>query len=140
MKCVSTSACEYMGQRFKNYDQIPRELTGCSQICTCNYGNVTCRDLCEPVPTIPPHDLHCAPEHAVIVTLPGETCCRAWQCATHSVESELLLCFSYDLVLIMLSILFIFKELMFSFSDNMGPFSLIYIILFYISLPITNEQ
>ncbi|XP_050740420.1 uncharacterized protein LOC127010411 isoform X2 [Eriocheir sinensis] len=87
MKCVSTSACEYMGHRFKNYDQIPRELTGCSQVCTCNYGNVTCRDLCEPVHTIPPHDLHCAPEHAVIVTLPGETCCRAWQCATHSVES-----------------------------------------------------
>ncbi len=92
MKCVSTSACEYMGQKFRNYDQIPRELTGCSQVCTCNYGNVTCRDLCEPVPTIPPHDLQCPPEHAVLVTLPGETCCRAWQCATHSVESELLSC------------------------------------------------
>ncbi|KAK8394530.1 hypothetical protein O3P69_006595 [Scylla paramamosain] len=87
MKCVSTSACQYMGQTYKNYDQIPREITGCSQVCTCNYGNVTCRDLCDPVPTIPPIDLQCAPEHAVIVTLPGETCCRAWQCATHSVES-----------------------------------------------------
>ncbi|XP_063871278.1 uncharacterized protein LOC135106320 isoform X1 [Scylla paramamosain] len=90
MKCVSTSACQYMGQTYKNYDQIPREITGCSQVCTCNYGNVTCRDLCDPVPTIPPIDLQCAPEHAVIVTLPGETCCRAWQCATHSVENEVI--------------------------------------------------
>ncbi|XP_045125516.1 uncharacterized protein LOC123512922 isoform X3 [Portunus trituberculatus] len=87
MKCVSSSACQYMGQTFKNYDQIPREMTGCSQVCTCNYGNVTCRDPCDPVPAIPPPDLQCASEHAVIVTLPGETCCRAWQCATHSVES-----------------------------------------------------
>ncbi|KAG0710786.1 putative epidermal cell surface receptor [Chionoecetes opilio] len=86
MKCVSTSACHYMGNTYKNYDQIPREITGCSQVCTCNYGNVTCRDLCDPVPTIPPFDLKCALEHAVIVTLPGETCCRAWRCATHSVE------------------------------------------------------
>ncbi|MPC26355.1 putative epidermal cell surface receptor [Portunus trituberculatus] len=94
MKCVSSSACQYMGQTFKNYDQIPREMTGCSQVCTCNYGNVTCRDPCDPVPAIPPPDLQCASEHAVIVTLPGETCCRAWQCATHSVESESLFCFT----------------------------------------------
>ncbi|XP_071522981.1 uncharacterized protein sas isoform X8 [Panulirus ornatus] len=84
VKCISSSACQYVGQTFDNYEQIPREITGCSQVCTCNYGNVTCRDLCEPVPPSPPLDLSCDPKDAVLITLPGETCCRSWQCAAHS--------------------------------------------------------
>ncbi|KAG7160158.1 epidermal cell surface receptor-like [Homarus americanus] len=84
VKCIMTSACVYMGQTFNNYDEIPRELTGCSQECSCNYGNVTCRDLCAPVPSIPPPELNCEPQNAVLITLPGETCCRSWQCAAHS--------------------------------------------------------
>nr|XP_045611187.1 uncharacterized protein LOC123766224 isoform X4 [Procambarus clarkii] len=84
VKCISSSACHYMGQMFNNYDQIPRELTGCSQVCTCNYGNVTCRDLCDPVPAIPPPELNCEPQNAVLITLPGETCCRSWQCTAHT--------------------------------------------------------
>ncbi|XP_042237938.1 LOW QUALITY PROTEIN: uncharacterized protein LOC121876666 [Homarus americanus] len=91
VKCIMTSACVYMGQTFNNYDEIPRELTGCSQECSCNYGNVTCRDLCAPVPSIPPPELNCEPQNAVLITLPGETCCRSWQCAAHSgVEFEFL--------------------------------------------------
>ncbi|KAK8752612.1 hypothetical protein OTU49_006504 [Cherax quadricarinatus] len=84
VKCISSSACQYMGQTFNNYDQIPRELTGCSQVCTCNYGNVTCHDLCDPVPIAPPPELNCEPQNAVLITLPGETCCRSWQCTAHS--------------------------------------------------------
>ncbi|XP_042885309.1 uncharacterized protein LOC122261629 [Penaeus japonicus] len=85
LKCVSSAACDYMGHKYNNYDTIPREITGCSQMCTCNYGNVTCNDLCAPVPDIPPPELECPPEKAVLITLPGETCCRSWQCAAHSV-------------------------------------------------------
>ncbi|XP_069993704.1 uncharacterized protein sas isoform X4 [Penaeus vannamei] len=85
LKCVATAACEYMGQTFNNYDTIPREITGCSQMCTCNHGKVTCNDLCAPVPDTPPPELECPPEKAVLITLPGETCCRSWQCAAHSV-------------------------------------------------------
>ncbi|KAK8752616.1 hypothetical protein OTU49_006504 [Cherax quadricarinatus] len=91
VKCISSSACQYMGQTFNNYDQIPRELTGCSQVCTCNYGNVTCHDLCDPVPIAPPPELNCEPQNAVLITLPGETCCRSWQCTAHSdIEFEFL--------------------------------------------------
>ncbi|XP_069952255.1 uncharacterized protein sas isoform X11 [Cherax quadricarinatus] len=88
VKCISSSACQYMGQTFNNYDQIPRELTGCSQVCTCNYGNVTCHDLCDPVPIAPPPELNCEPQNAVLITLPGETCCRSWQCTAHSDIAE----------------------------------------------------
>ncbi|KAK4294238.1 hypothetical protein Pmani_033123 [Petrolisthes manimaculis] len=87
MKCIQTYACQYMGQTFNNYDEVPRELTGCSQVCTCNYGNVTCRPLCEEVPPIPPPHLNCAHETAILVTLPGEPCCRSWQCPSHSIGS-----------------------------------------------------
>ncbi|KAK7066372.1 hypothetical protein SK128_017673, partial [Halocaridina rubra] len=85
LTCISSAACQYMDQKFNNYDVLPRELTGCSQVCTCNHGNVTCRDLCGDVPSHPPSDLNCAPEDAVRITLPGETCCETWQCAAHSV-------------------------------------------------------
>ncbi|XP_047482174.1 uncharacterized protein LOC125034466 [Penaeus chinensis] len=85
VKCVSTAACEYMGQTFNNYDTIPREITGCSQECSCSYGKVTCHDLCAPVTDAPPPELECPPEKAVLITLPGETCCRSWQCAAHTV-------------------------------------------------------
>nr|XP_027226126.1 uncharacterized protein LOC113818162 isoform X7 [Penaeus vannamei] len=88
LKCVATAACEYMGQTFNNYDTIPREITGCSQMCTCNHGKVTCNDLCAPVPDAPPPELECPPEKAVLITLPGETCCRSWQCAAHSVAEN----------------------------------------------------
>ncbi|KAK3879842.1 hypothetical protein Pcinc_015624, partial [Petrolisthes cinctipes] len=89
MKCMKTYACQYMGQTFNNYDEVPREMTGCSQVCTCNYGNVTCRPLCGEVPPIPPPHLNCAPESAILVTLPGEPCCRSWQCPSHSVGNEI---------------------------------------------------
>lgn len=88
VKCVKTNACEYMGQTFNNYDEVPRELTGCSQVCTCNFGSVSCRPLCEEVPPIPPPHLDCGPETAVLITLPGETCCRSWQCPSHSHGSK----------------------------------------------------
>ncbi|XP_066984324.1 uncharacterized protein sas isoform X7 [Macrobrachium rosenbergii] len=86
VKCIQTSACEYMGQKFTNFDTIPRELTGCSQKCSCTYGNVTCIDECPPISDTPPSELNCAPEDAIRVTLPGETCCETWQCAAQSVN------------------------------------------------------
>ncbi|XP_064089509.1 uncharacterized protein LOC135203613 isoform X1 [Macrobrachium nipponense] len=86
VKCIQTSACEYMGQKFTNFDSIPRELTGCSQKCSCTYGNVTCIDVCPPISDTPPSELNCAPEDAIRVTLPGETCCETWQCAAQSVN------------------------------------------------------
>ncbi|XP_063596478.1 uncharacterized protein LOC134773237 isoform X2 [Penaeus indicus] len=85
LKCVSSAACEYMGQTFNNHDIIPREITGCSQQCTCNYGEVSCHELCPPMPETPPPELQCPPEKAVPMTQPGETCCRSWQCAAHTV-------------------------------------------------------
>ncbi|XP_076030680.1 uncharacterized protein LOC143018947 isoform X7 [Oratosquilla oratoria] len=84
-QCKTHSSCQYMGRKFSNFEDIPRELTGCSQQCTCRYGNVSCVDLCQPVSPDPPHDLPCPSEAAVKVTLPGETCCQAWQCASHTV-------------------------------------------------------
>ena len=53
-KCLSDGSCQYEGQKFKNYDNIPANLTGCEKRCYCENGEVLCQDACYEISEEPP--------------------------------------------------------------------------------------
>ncbi|XP_046995962.1 putative epidermal cell surface receptor isoform X3 [Schistocerca americana] len=77
--CKNNGSCLYEGQRFDNFAQIPTNLTGCEQHCACEFGNVTCRRVCEPLGDSPPPEFNC-PVPPIIGLLPHDNCCRSWLC------------------------------------------------------------
>jgi len=79
-KCTKHSYCDYEGKRYRNYDRIPEEITGCHKHCECDHGNVTCRELCPPMPEVPPRNLPCPPHMARTVQMPQNECCFQWVC------------------------------------------------------------
>lgn len=74
MKCRFNGSCVYQGQTFNNWAEIPQALTGCEQNCHCEFGNVTCNQVCRPVPETPPN------EGCSLGKPPGEDCCQYWIC------------------------------------------------------------
>ena len=78
--CLSDGSCEYKGETFPNYEEIPANLTGCEQRCHCDNGEVNCRDACYPLPASPPRWLACQPETAIKKPNPDRTCCTIWAC------------------------------------------------------------
>ncbi|XP_023718167.1 putative epidermal cell surface receptor isoform X3 [Cryptotermes secundus] len=80
VRCINNGSCVYEGQYFSNWAEIPTKLTGCTQKCYCEYGNVSCQSTCPPVTASPPSDLQCDPHQAILSHLPGEDCCLYWLC------------------------------------------------------------
>ncbi|XP_021921716.1 putative epidermal cell surface receptor isoform X2 [Zootermopsis nevadensis] len=80
VRCRNNGSCEYEGERFNNWAEIPTKLTGCSKRCYCEYGNVSCQSTCPPVTASPPSDLQCEPRQAILGHLPGDECCLYWLC------------------------------------------------------------
>ncbi|XP_063232172.1 putative epidermal cell surface receptor [Bacillus rossius redtenbacheri] len=78
--CRDNGSCEFGGQRFDNWQELPGKLTGCERRCYCELGNVTCQPTCPPVAPSPPPELACPPGLASLGHLPGDDCCLYWLC------------------------------------------------------------
>ncbi|CAG0885187.1 unnamed protein product [Darwinula stevensoni] len=75
--CLNDGTCEYKGETFDNFEEIPESLTGCQKRCMCEFGNISCHDVCPPVAEKPPLSLPCPPQ---IAFLEEEGCCQVWKC------------------------------------------------------------
>jgi len=56
-------------KKFKNYDNIPANLTGCEKRCYCENGEVLCQDACYEISEEPPGYLSCAKDIAIEETV-----------------------------------------------------------------------
>ncbi|XP_046402793.1 putative epidermal cell surface receptor isoform X2 [Ischnura elegans] len=90
VRCKDNGSCEYAGQHFDNFAEIPASVSeGCSgHRCFCEFGNITCGggagvSKCLPLPPHAPANLQClggGPGSAILAHPRGDNCCLAWMC------------------------------------------------------------
>ncbi|CAH1181924.1 unnamed protein product [Phyllotreta striolata] len=80
VKCKNNGSCDYEGVVYKNWEQLPINVTGCEKRCYCEMGKVECQNACPPVTAHPPPNLPCPPSMARIDHLPDDDCCKYWVC------------------------------------------------------------
>ncbi|KAF5293261.1 hypothetical protein FQR65_LT11001 [Abscondita terminalis] len=80
VKCKNNGSCEFKGESYGNWQQIPINITGCEKRCYCEMGNVECQNICPPVTALPSANLGCPPQFASLSHLPDDDCCMYWVC------------------------------------------------------------
>ncbi|XP_050296437.1 putative epidermal cell surface receptor isoform X2 [Anthonomus grandis grandis] len=80
VRCKNNGSCTYKGNSFKNWEQLPINVTGCEKRCYCEMGHVECQNTCPPVPALPPANLGCPPNLAALKPSPDDDCCMFWTC------------------------------------------------------------
>ncbi|CAH1116582.1 unnamed protein product [Phaedon cochleariae] len=80
IKCKNNGSCDYQGKMYKNWEQLPLNVSGCEKRCYCEMGKVECQNTCPPVTAYPPADLQCPPNQARIGHIPEDDCCKYWVC------------------------------------------------------------
>ncbi|XP_066249286.1 putative epidermal cell surface receptor isoform X2 [Euwallacea similis] len=86
VRCKHNGSCVHEGQNYKNWEQLPVNVTGCEKRCYCEMGNVECQNACPPVPALPPPDLACPPKEASLQHAPDDDCCMYWVCSDRKTE------------------------------------------------------
>ncbi|XP_066148430.1 putative epidermal cell surface receptor isoform X2 [Euwallacea fornicatus] len=86
VRCKHNGSCVHEGQSYKNWEQLPVNVTGCEKRCYCEMGNVECQNACPPVPALPPPNLACPPKEASLQHVPDDDCCMYWVCSDRKGE------------------------------------------------------
>ncbi|XP_060826436.1 putative epidermal cell surface receptor [Bombus pascuorum] len=87
VRCRNNGSCNYEGNTYDNWSELPANVTGCEKRCYCEMGNVSCQAACPPVPALPPATLPCPSYQAALMHLPGDECCLEWTCSHPSNQS-----------------------------------------------------
>lgn len=87
VRCRNNGSCNYEGNTYDNWSELPANVTGCEKRCYCEMGNVSCQAACPPVPALPPATLPCPSYQAALMHLPGDECCLEWSCGHSSNQS-----------------------------------------------------
>ncbi|XP_050296438.1 putative epidermal cell surface receptor isoform X3 [Anthonomus grandis grandis] len=88
VRCKNNGSCTYKGNSFKNWEQLPINVTGCEKRCYCEMGHVECQNTCPPVPALPPANLGCPPNLAALKPSPDDDCCMFWTCNESNKEQD----------------------------------------------------
>ncbi|KAJ8960312.1 hypothetical protein NQ318_004038 [Aromia moschata] len=91
VRCKDNGSCDYEGRTYKNWDELPSNVTGCEKKCYCEMGKVECQNTCPPVTALPPPNLPCPPHMATISHTPNDDCCKEWVCNTETTSPESIL-------------------------------------------------
>ncbi|XP_060536769.1 putative epidermal cell surface receptor isoform X1 [Cylas formicarius] len=82
VRCKNNGSCLYDGVLYKNWEQLPANITGCEKRCYCEMGKLECQNICSPVPALPPPNLPCSPRDAALQHVQEDDCCKYWVCNT----------------------------------------------------------
>ncbi|XP_074036890.1 stranded at second isoform X1 [Leptinotarsa decemlineata] len=87
IRCKNNGSCNYKGATYKNWEQVPINITGCEKRCYCEMGHVECQNTCPPVTALPPPNLPCPQNLAKIGHIPEDDCCKYWVCNPDDAET-----------------------------------------------------
>ncbi|XP_030749434.1 putative epidermal cell surface receptor [Sitophilus oryzae] len=80
IRCKNNGSCLHEDKLYKNWEQLPLNVTGCEKRCYCEMGNVECQPTCPPVTALPPPNLACSSREASLQHIPDDDCCMYWVC------------------------------------------------------------